>query len=618
MNPGRLSQAVVLILVGLLPSAVEAVVITDPVEAPVEPCRVDLPRHFLPPPALLDCDPRLDAPASTLVQDPNCARLIAGLRGAAQSRDATEILVRAALEYYVLRRPELGPLHSADPLVAQALADLAVTGQAAYESFRRLAPGEAAVAGPLQQRLLAAFPAHAPVPRDVSGAVLQALNRSHQVAWALRGPTPYRTAQRDALGWIAVSGEDDPPHRPVNMPSAPFPQYNMTVRVGAIDVVTRYMVASRHILDDHPADVRTIPPDREHPLIIGDVVVFIHGHSSSVEEAVGLAGALLAEAEARGRPVTLIAMDLPTNGYASMIEHTTIAPSSASRWNSGYPILEFIEDFVVAFVDGLEARQPGIKGQIVGVIGGSLGGNMTLRLGRRDPAAYPWLRNVVSWSPASTWMSWARETFRFFEKFMAVSVSREWMNEAEGRGSLHKFFHGIGGTGGRVDQAGHWYSKSWPCRDDAATASHRALYEIYNERFRRWNFRVAHEQLIFSHWDSDIPDHVVGEDWIVNRGIDPDPRVNPAAGPARYSQIRSRLLLAAGYDDDFNPEKLFTETRGLAEAMTMVNGTAFFVKDTGHSIHAEKPAFFARRILDFLFATPPPPFPAFLVPATSG
>jgi pimeloyl-ACP methyl ester carboxylesterase len=182
------------------------------------------------------------------------------------------------------------------------------------------------------------------------------------------------------------------------------------------------------------------------------------------------------------------------------------------------------------------------------------------------------------------------------------------MMEAEDAGSLHKFFHGLpGGTGGRMDQADHWYSEQWPCREDAQTTSHRALYEIYNDRFRRWHFRVAFEQLIYSHWDSDNP----------SPAVDPDPRNDPAAGPARYSQIRARLLLAAGEDDNFFPEKLFDETKGLATPMTRLEGEAFFVDDTGHSIHTEKPAFFAGEILRFLFATPPPPFPAFLVPATS-
>ena len=153
------------------------------------------------------------------------------------------------------------------------------------------------------------------------------------------------------------------------------------------------------------------PPDpsqRAIPPITGDVVLFIHGHSSSAEEAMPLVGPLLQQAENRGRQLTLISLDLPSNGYASMIEHTDIAKIDDSLWNSGYPILDFIEDFFVAVVDELEALQPGFKDKIVGVIGGSLGGNMGLRLARRDPATHPWLHSVVSWSPASTWLSWAR------------------------------------------------------------------------------------------------------------------------------------------------------------------------------------------------------------------
>jgi hypothetical protein len=150
---------------------------------------------------------------------------------------------------------------------------------------------------------------------------------------------------------------------------------------------------------------------------------------------------------------------------------------------------------------------------------------------------------------------------------------------------------------GRVAQSDHWYSKNWPCREAARTGSHRGLYEIYNPKFRKWHWRVAHEQLIYSHWDSDNTDLTV----------DPDPRENPTAGPARYSQIKSRLLLATGYDDDIAPERIFRETRALANAMTMVNGTTLFLKNTGHSIHTERPIFFAKRILEFLFVNPPTP-----------
>lgn len=126
------------------------------------------------------------------------------------------------------------------------------------------------------------------------------------------------------------------------------------------------------------------------------------------------------------------------------------------------------------------------------------------------------------------------------------------------------------------------------------TESHRSIYEIYNANFRRWHWRVAHEQLIFSHWDSDNPDP----------RIDPDPRLSHAAGPARYSTIKSRILLAAGTEDDLDPEHIYRHTKALASSMTMVNGSTLFIEDTGHSMAVERPLFFSGRILDFLFVTP--------------
>lgn len=588
-------------------------VVTTPIQPPTESCIDEVTGFFDAPSELIDCTVR--NPPFNDSTDPNCGRLIQRLRVQANTTDKRDILIRAAFEYYVLRHPEIWSLYPGFPFAvpstafAQALADLAVTGQEAYSSFRQLAPSEADLIVPVSDLAKAILPSHQPVLIDVSGAVQQALQRSYQVAWALRGPTQYREAQRPKLGWIAVDGEDDPPHRPVNVPSALFPQYNITVQVNTTAVVTRYVVASRHITDNYPVDINAVPPDRGLPTIVGDIILFIHGHSSSLEEAMPLIGPLLDQADGKGRPVTLIAMDLPSNGYSSMIEHTTIAAPEKSLWNTGYPILDFIENFIVAFVDQLEAQQPGIKRQIIGVIGGSLGGNMTLRLGRRDPAAYPWLHSVVSWSPASTWLSWARAVLgpapagRFYDlvKHEGKGKSYGKMIEAElsdssPYDSLHAFFHEkfAGRNIGRVGQADHWYSKNWPCRESAKTGSHRSVYEIYNARFRRWHWRVAHEQLIFSHWDSDNPD----------LAVDPDPRNNPTAGPARYSQIKSRVLLATGYDDDLPPERIYRETAALSRAMTMVDGTTLFLKDTGHAIPTERPMFFANRILEFLFVTP--------------
>jgi len=39
-------------------------------------------------------------------------------------------------------------------------------------------------------------------------AVTRMINRAFQSAWALRGPDLIRRNARNALGWIAVSGED--------------------------------------------------------------------------------------------------------------------------------------------------------------------------------------------------------------------------------------------------------------------------------------------------------------------------------------------------------------------------------------------------------------------------
>src|SRR4029453_8184056 len=78
-------------------SASEALTITDPVQAPTETCTLDLSGFFAAPPELLDCN------------DPNCGRLAPALRSAAQTRDAREILLRSAVEYYAVRHPEMRP-----------------------------------------------------------------------------------------------------------------------------------------------------------------------------------------------------------------------------------------------------------------------------------------------------------------------------------------------------------------------------------------------------------------------------------------------------------------------------------------------------------------------------
>ena len=579
-------------------------IITHSVRPPDEPCEgvvVEATGTFAPPPEVIDCP------------DPYCGRLIHQLRVAAQTKKADEILARGAVARYTDKHDnELTTTELHSLAIQDALSDLAVTGRSAYASFRALAPVEADLTTVVKSKLAAAYPAHQVVDADVSDAIEKTLERAYKVAWAVRGPVEHRKAERDSLGWIAVTAEDDSPDRPVNVGSALFPQFDLTVQVAAAPVTpvtTRFMVASRQFEDEYPVALDEVPPARQIPSITGDIVLFIHGHSSVVEEAMPLVGPLLRQAENRRRQVTLISLDLPSNGYASMIEHTSFAKIEDSLWNTGYPVLDFIENFIVAFVDELEALQPGFKDKIVGVIGGSLGGNMGLRLARRDPATHPWLHTVVSWSPASTWLSWARAVLgppqkgRFYDLVKHEGVGRtrgaaveEEVETPFDKSSLNKFFYQefAGQKLGRIAQSDHWYSANWPCREEAKKSSHRGIYEIYNKTFRRWHWRVAHEQLIYSHWDSDTTDP----------HIDPDPRNDPAAGPARYTQIKSRMLLATAHDDDEMPEKIFSNTKALADEMTMVDGTTLFVRDTGHSIPTERPIFFAGQILDFLYLDP--------------
>src|SRR5204863_3175627 len=66
------------------------------------------------------------------------------------------------------------------------------------------------------------------------------------------------------------------------------------------------------------------------------------------------------------------------------------------------PMLDFIETFIVRFAETLDTKVP-VKNNFKAVMGGSLGGNMTFRLGRRKET--PWLPKFIVWSPASIWYS---------------------------------------------------------------------------------------------------------------------------------------------------------------------------------------------------------------------
>jgi hypothetical protein len=524
------------------------------------------------------------APPAQLCVPNSEGRLIDVLRQAAKTRNPRDILTRAAEDYC---RAAVGPafLAAEQRLRGQALADLSVTGRVVYGNWP-VSPAEVVAIKATVQKRTAATSAQA------DAAVEAALDRAYQVAWALRGPASHATAARPALGWIAVSGEDDAPHRPVNLPTPrhsngfEFQQYELPVTTRGVTLRTRFFIASAAAEPFRTStpnfDPRALPPDLTPEIPVGhEVILFLHGHSSSAEEAQAIIPHIHAAGRARGRNYSVVAFDLPNSGYGQPFDHAQVG--GATSWSDtevSTPVLDFTEDFVVAFVNALDSVTP-VKSRFAGVIGGSLGGNLGLRLGRRtDLDAHPWLRaGIVSWSAASVW-----------DPIFGIAAStsaKRWAADETDDARVEYF-------GKAYDQwlpvihrrpPELWYSDNWqPCKNFHIGASRVARREIYNQQFRQWHWRLAGEQLIFSHVDR------------VDRG-------NPAS-PLRYEGNTVRTLLAAGTDDDFPYAHIFSATRKLAQWMVNTPGRSLFLTRTGHSMHIERPRLMARQIVDFLAEQP--------------
>lgn len=98
---------------------------------------------------------------------------------------------------------------------------------------------------------------------------------------------------------------------------------------------------------------------------------------------------------------------------------------------------------------------------------------------------------------------------------------------------------------------------------------------------------MACEQLIYSH----VENVVYGD----------------ATTPVRYTLNTVRTLLASGEEDDATFVGIYGATAKLGEAMAGTPGRLLLVRETGHSIHAERPVFFASQIASFLAEDPIPP-----------
>lgn len=607
--------------------------------------------------------------------------------------DAAATLAAAAVFQLVFEEHATVPFGfggADNPDLAIAIADLAVAGEAGYASLQSAVVGEidgtplpeipileALVAGQLDAQaarlgVTLTVPSGAPQAR---AAVQHVVARASSVAWALNGPAAHRAEARGALGWIASAAERDQPRRPVNIPQSRWPVADtiatLPVAAGTLDCRVRYVVCGGTDADE-AVDLATHLPRPGRPPRIdddADVFIFLHGHSSRAEEGDGFYLSLRNQAERafHPRPVVMIGMDFPSNGYSQYVDHDAVMPlATTTRYVPDHPrerrfgILEFYERFVCAFVEALdrdmraEGRR-GITDRIVAVIGGSMGGNLALRLSEHLVSTPWWMQNAVSWSPASAYESFGNKDYlipspgeevdpigkealeRTFERcqqvegddsranFLALQLNGERLIndgtpgfEAATRvltalfqpliSGLAPLLPGIGPLVGpllsgvtgpvvfgsavlegfasftTIRQSDTWMRAECRVGYDSNAAVANATLELqerYSAMRRRTHWRVAYEQLLFSHQDV----------------------VAASGGVPCHRRATTPLLLIAGGDDTVDRMTGFDIVGGvrtMAPHMTQNDGRVVVIERTGHSIHAERPEWLAREIFDFI------------------
>jgi hypothetical protein len=395
---------------------------------------------------------------------------------------------------------------SGAPNVGDAIADLCVTGR---ESLRSL--GVRNIDDPVDWDRVEEAAKHAAIlpetkarraiegrpplvaPKDAD--VKRAIERAKKVHAYLRAGEKDRAALRPALGWIAVSGEDDLPLRPVNVSVTDHPQRDVVLRVWGLDVPIRYVLAGT-------------------PTATSKNVLLLHGHSSRIEEVEHVITGLV------GLGYVVLALDLPTNGYSGQLDHKHVLfaedpvrgvplpyakePRRVDKHSSLYT-LRFLIDTIHHFVEHVFA-QHGLPPRIDLVGGGSLGGNLGLLLSALSPWGVParhawvdprltWMKRIASWSPACLW---DQPGFAAGEPH---GRSYEPENEDRRRDHINRWMNVDHIWVVVIRQAEQWYRKGWPDKRRAIAEGWLARHETYSPRFRRWHWIVAHEQVKFSHQD---------------------------------------------------------------------------------------------------------------------
>ncbi len=357
--------------------------------------------------------------------------------------------------------------------------------------------------------------------------------------------------------------------------------------------------------------VGALPPEPNPVIPPGDdVIVYVHGGPGSrLEEASDLAGPLLNAGLVRGKRYTVISLDQPSEGYSLMVHPTVIVPPH-DKIGDYYPLVAFSENFLAAFINQVNAVAP-IKNRKIDFIGGSMGGALALRMGHRSE---PWINKIVAWNPASVWTTYTHDLLK--GKVLHDGFDMAKQEESTDPGIREKYFNLAFGQPTPVTQPNpeEWYRgdrdhysndgtqrpfrSEWDCKWDYIAASRLEQQEVYNATYRKWHWRLGTELLVFS---------LFNDDWAGPANTAAD----HGAKPANFLSIRKPTLLAAGDDDDWNEgpalhwENRFRQTQVMATRMQNTPGYALFLPNTGHSIHNERPQFFADQIATFLSGPAP-------------
>jgi hypothetical protein len=501
--------------------------------------------------------------------------------------------------------------------LAAAVAQLAVTGRAMFKEFAAWTPDDTGLKDVYTNTV---FPGPAFAAADIDDAVMNVLDAAYTALWAIRSNDPAWRYQRSTMGWIAASGFDDTPHRPVNVPTAPYPQFDLDVDVagktGTFTVTTRYLVASAGawvgpsgenlsfvnpnpgVLGAPPANgpvgpvPRTLPQDT--PVIPGNkIILYVHGGGSKAEEAVDMANWFIIEGAKAGDKYTVLSLDLPNSAYGSTFDLTQVTGTSYDY--SRLDVLNCVAQYVIAFIEKLDTEVGNVKDRIVAVMGGSLGGNTTMLLtDLYDPTNRPYLRTIVSWSVTATAparyaglvpAAWLAAVSGLTKAAFSPEPPGDHKTESDyietmyveplGKGALFTvlpippqpvmWFRGGYKEGDGLD----WQ----PCKDASVARSRFDRYEIYTPAIRHWITALDLEQIAISFQDK------------------PPMQMAPDA----------RLMLVAGDNDNYFPNAIYNSTIEVARGIRdTAHGKAEFWLDTGHSIHSERPHMFVLEILYFL------------------